>query len=387
VEDNLQFVVNSTIRLQRAEEWGPRGHVEHVAIASNTHVFADQRFSSMYQPQHEERMRPNDIFSAIQRGPMYAVANSEPGSRGVFDTRTAQSNLAVMSKRSNVIPTNHVARVFESYNNARMQAMTDPTQDGADFYGKARGFVNDGLVSDDAVLQMIGEFRGEGASNHFTFSDLRRLDPTISGRVIGRVSGVTRLNNLHQAHQSSEWNGRDAYDIIATTISQCVPGIMSDLGLTRLNFETNNQNIHHPDQRMGLADVMPFFVPTNMRSVSGQSGTDRDLSREAYQFEHRFWTEVMQGLCYNNQIPFSMKVNCDLYGETVLDLSFDSRPFRQYVTPSFADALLTPLVTANPNHLAGVADDFNTLISSVIKKDDPALMGFVTSDTKPGRDW
>jgi hypothetical protein len=95
----------------------------------------------------------------------------------------------------------------------------------------------------------------------------------------------------------------------------------------------------------------------------------------------------MQGLCYNNQIPFSMKVNCDLYGETVLDLSFDSRPFRQYVTPSFADALLTPLVTANPNHLAGVADDFNTLISSVIKKDDPALMGFVTSDTKPGRDW
>lgn len=393
VDDELVFIVNSTIKLQRAEEFGPRGRVEHFTVASNTHVFADPNFTTMYQPKHEERMRPGDVFAAIQTAPLRAVAEDTPQQRGMFDTRTVNHNQAVLSKRSNVIPTNHVARVFESFNNARTAEYTNPGGSNGDVYGMARGNVLDGLVSDDVVLRIIGEFRGEGAPSSFKFKDLKRMDPNVTNVVRGRVSGMTqKLGDLHNPSMSNQWDGRNNYTLIATILSQCVPGIMSDLGLTRMCFECNNQiavsgqySAVNADARFGRPDGMPFFVPTNVRSVSGQSGMDRDLSDAAWKFEHRFWGEVMQGICANNQIPFSLKVNCDLYGETVVTMSFDSGPWEQFVTPSFADALLTPLTTTSQNHLTTVAEDFSVLMNSVMKKEDSHGIGF--SIEKLGSDF
>jgi hypothetical protein len=372
VAPDLQFYVNSTIKMQTRNEYGPTGPVSHTGVAVNSHVLADSNVSSIFNPHQDQRMRPTDIFSVMSRSHLHRAAPEQPGAGpSIIDSRTTQNKMAALSRRSNVIPSNYVARVMENYNNANVASL-DPTNNHSDFFVKARGYSNDGLVSQDEVLKMLADIRGEAPGNVFLFSDLVRLDPTIQGRVIGRVSGATqRLGGLHTVGQTTKWDGWDPTTVNATIISQCVPGIMADLGLTRMHFKTHNQwvtsgeySAFNPNTHLSNPMRLPDFVPMNVQGFSKQN-----LGVAAQAFEQRFWYEVMKDICQDNQVGFMLEVNADLTGETDVRISLDSKPMEQFITPSFADALLTPLVTSNHQHILQVADDFDTMLRAVVKND------------------
>jgi hypothetical protein len=373
VAHDLLFFVNSTIKLQRRMEMGPQGRYERVGISSNTHVLSDNKFTSMYGANHDERMRPTDIFAIMSRSHLHkGLAGEATLAGGIYDSRTTNNKSAVLSKRANVIPSNYMARVLDNYQNAAV-TNTDPHQAGGDFFQQARTLSNDGLVSQDEVLRMLGDIRQEMPSNQFTFANLLRLDPSIQGRVIGRVSGMTqRISNVHEAGQTNEWYGRDPMTVSASIISQCVPGIMADLALTRIHFKMHNQfassgnySAVDPMASFGRQGQQPEFVLVNARGFGNQ-----DLGPSLFAFEQRFWFEVMREVCQDNQVPFALEVNSDLMGETVITISIDGKQFEQYVTPSFADALLTPLVTNDHQHVVKVADDFNLLINAVLTESE-----------------
>ncbi len=382
MDHDLQFFVNSTIKVRRITERGPMGVTESLAIASNTHVLADNSVNGgMYNPVHEERMRPTDLFAAMSRSHLHEAQSHNPGlGSTIYDTRTAQSKMAALSLRANVIPSNYVARVLDNYKNAAV-VTNDPTQgNGNDFYGNARAYSNDGLVTQDAVLKMVGDIRQEPAGNTFRFSDLLRMDPTIERRVMGRVSGATqRIQGLHETGATTKWDGQDSHTLSASIISQCVPGIMADLGLSRLVFKTHNQfiisgNYSRFDQstHLGAPGNLPEFVEQFACGFA-----DQNLAPAMAAFERRFWFEVMKDLSMDNQIPFALEVNADLAGETIINISLDNNPMEQFATPSFADALLTPLVTNNQQHVQKVAKDFNDLIEAVLQVDEssPTVTG------------
>lgn len=188
---------------------------------------------------------------------------------------------------------------------------------------------------------------------------------------------------MHQAGMTNEWHGRDVVTLAATIISQCVPGIMADLALTRLHFKTHNEmavsgsySAVDPMTHMSRPGREPDFAIVNVAGFG-----DQDLGPALYAFEKRFWFEVMKDLCFDNQIRFMLEVNADMMGETVVNISLDGHPIEQFVTPSFADALLTPLVTNNHNHVVKVANDFNHLLKAVVPTTDPeANQAFFDND-------
>ena len=376
VDNDMQFIVNSITPLQTRDEFGPQGHIQHVEVIKPSHVLADNNFTTIYQPDFNERMRPQDLFTVMSRSHVHRVRDDHGNIAGVgsptlFDGRTVTTKSAALSLRSNVVPSAYVARVMENYNNARVAA-NDTTQAGGDFYQKARGYSQDGLISQNEVLRMISEIRGEPIGNIFQFKDLVRLDPTIVGRAVGRVSGMTEpLGGLHSVGMSSEWYGRDPMTMAATIISQCVPGIMSELALTHIGFKTHNEFAQSgqyssvdPSTWLGRQNYQPWFQPYNIQGFGGQN-----MSKEMQIFETRFWNEVMKDLCQDNQVKFTLDVDCNLMGETVVTIGLDGKNPISYVTPSFADALMTPLVTNNHDHVVNVADDFSTMLQVVLPTD------------------
>lgn len=375
VEADLQFIVNTVTPLQTRDEFGPQGHVQHVEVIKPSHVLADNNFSTIYTPDFNERMRPQDLFTVMSRSHVHRVRDDRGNIPGVgpvlFDGRTVQSKQAALSLRSNVVPAAYVARVMENYSNARVAA-NDNTQAGGDFFQKARGYSQDGLISQNEILRMISEIRGEPIGNSFTYRDLERLDPSIRGRVVGRVSGITQpMANLHQPGMSSEWYGRDPMTMAATIISQCVPGIMSELALTHIGFKMHNEfaqsgnySSFNPDTWLSRANYQPWFQPYNIQGFGGQN-----MAREMQIFETRFWNEVMKDLCQDNKVNFTIDVDCNLMGETVVTIGLSGKNPISFVTPSFADALLTPLVTNNHDHVVNVADDFSTMLQVVLPTD------------------
>jgi hypothetical protein len=374
VDPYLHFIVNSTIQVRRQTMFGPSGRQETLAVADNSHLLVDNQFGDMYSSPATERMRPQDIFATMTTGPLRrAAATDQFGNRErVWDQRTAVNNRPVKSRRSNVIPANYVGRIIDNYNNAVINNQ-EVTAGGQDLYQAARHFSQDGLVNRDEVLRMLSEIRGEPIGNTFQYKDLERLDPTIRGRVLGRVTGqTTRQMMAHEAGQTHEWGGSDGITLASVIISQCVPGIMADLALTRAHFKTHNlfaasgqYSQFNAQTHLSNPDNLPEFVWLYNRGFGNQ-----DLSESLRIFELRFWHEVMKDLSYSNQIPFSLEVNADLAGETVLTISLDGKPQRQYVTPSFADAMLTPLVTGNMELPGKVAEDFNMLMTELVHHRD-----------------
>lgn len=375
VDHELLFFVNSSIQLQVKQEFGPGGRRESIAVAKNAHVLADNTFGSIFTPEHQERMRPTDLFAVMSRSHIHQLRDDQGNIPGVgprlFDGRNANSNMAALSLRGNVIPASYVARVLDNYQNAAV-TNNDPTKANTDFYTNARQYSNDGLVSNDEVLRMISDLRGEPIGNTFKFRDIVRLDPTIEHRVMGRASGRTeKMQGLHQVGVTNEWYGRDPITHAATIISQCTPGIMADLALTRFHFKMHNEmavsgNYSSVDAQTWMS--RPGYQP-DMAILNCAGFGDQDLAPAMYAFEKRFWFEVMKDLCFDNQIRFMIEVNADLMGETVVNISLDGRQLEQFVTPSFADALLTPLVTKNHSHVVQVAEDFNELIKAVVHVD------------------
>lgn len=375
VDNDMQFFVNSTIHVQISKKYGPNGMREEAGIAKNMHVLADNNFTSMYQPNHMERMRPTDLFAVMSRSHLHRVRDEHGNIPGVgptlFDGRNSNSTMAALSRRGNVIPAAYMARVVENWSNAGATT-SDPGTEGGDFFVNARQYSNDGLVSQDEVLRMIADLKGEPIGNTFKFRDLVRLDPTIQGRALGRCSGRTqRISDLHGAGQTNQWDGRDPVTLAATIISQCVPGIMSDLALTVMHFKMHNEmaisgnySAVNPETFLGRVGYQPDMAILNVAGFG-----DQDLSPAMYAFEKRFWFEVMKDLCFDNQVRFMLEVICDLTGETVVNISIDGRPIEQFVTPSFADALLTPLVTRDHNHVVQVADDFTNFLHAVAPAD------------------
>lgn len=378
VDNDMQFFVNASIQVQVKEEFGPAGRRETMAVAKNSHILADPRYNSIFTTNTQERMRPTDLFAVMSRSHMHALRDAHGEIPGVgprlFDGRNAMTNMAALSLRSNVIPAAYMSRVVDNYHNAAV-TNSDPAKANGDFYTNARSYSNDGLVSQDEVLRMISDLRGEPISNTFRFRDLVRLDPTIQGRVVGRCSGRTeKIQNMHQAGMTNEWHGRDVVTLAATIVSQCVPGIMADLALTRLHFRTHNEmaasgsySAVDPTTYLSRPGREPDFAILNVAGFG-----DQDLTPAMYAFEKRFWFEVMKDLCFDNQVRFMLEVNADMMGETVVNISLDGRPIEQFVTPSFADALLTPLVTNNHEHVVRVAEDFNTLLKAVVPANDEA---------------
>lgn len=379
VDQNLVFTINSVIATRRQMEYGPNGQRELVQVADNSHLLADEKFDSMYAPNVQEKMRPTDVFATMMRAPMAKVSNER-----IWDQRTAMVKQAAKSRRSNVIPANFISNVLDNYNNAVIDPSVTAQGDGTVF-GQARALAKEAMVNRDTVLKMLADIRCEPIGPNFTFRDLLRLDPTIQNRVVGRVSGRTDRMALHEADQTNPWDGSDGITLAATIISQCVPGIMADLALMRVGFRmhnlfavSGNYSTFDPTTHRSNPNNLPEFVYENIRGLG-----DQDLAPAAMQFEQRFWYEVMKDLTYGNQVPFSLRVDSDLLGETVVTISLDNCPERQYVTPSFADALLTPLVTGDLERPIRVADDFNTLMQAVVHQ--PQIQNILTPQSGGGR--
>ncbi len=97
--------------------------------------------------------------------------------------------------------------------------------------------------------------------------------------------------------------------------------------------------------------------------------TNADMSRELQALIFSLENQLLKSLSFNNQRGFQVDMVCDLLGETIVQVSLDGAAPVPYVTPSFADALMAPVVTHNYGILDGVASDFDALMTDIYEND------------------
>jgi hypothetical protein len=354
IDPRMQFYVNSTLQIRETIARTPIGQQTYTSVIDNSHILVDPTWSGVYTPEVDHRLRPEDVFSTMSRTHLDGLGK-------VYDGRSAATKTAVKSKRGNGSAANYMADILRSYTQASV--LGEQTHMGEqEVLMKARGFSQENLASADHFLAAIAQLRGMGVENVFEFRDLQSLDPSVENVTVVSVLGPTQKVSVHQAGQTANWGAADRETVAATVISHSVPAMMMDVAITSAWFKSTNNTINSQPETIFM-DVQGFSTG--------------DMSQQVNFFKNQLESTILYDLTYGGQIAYAIEVKADLLGETWIKISLGGDPFIDYVTPSFADALIVPVLTNNADSAVQLASDFEMLatgLQEAATENHPSLM-------------
>lgn len=345
IDPNMEFYVNSVMHIRDTVIPGPLNTTIQSTIFDKSHILSDPGWNGILTEHKELRLRPEDVYST-----MSSVDASSMMPNSWYDGRSVSTSLAAKSERSNNSAATYMANILDGYSTA----VNDTTNIGKSqeaLYSMTRGIVASPLATKDAFLSAIAQIRGTGVGMTFTFKNLLDLDPGVEHVTHARLLGPSAVNNAHNVGQTADWGGSDLATSAATILSNSVPSLMMDLALTKLIFKATNRTM----------DGSTFIQFGDVESFA-----NTELSRQLEVFKSRVTLEILNDISFNNQMDFEIAMNVDLVGETWISISFNAEPATDYVTPSFCDALLVPVVTCNQQLVTNIAKDFEVMAHAII---------------------
>lgn len=335
----LEFYANSTLIVRDSQEMTPTGIQTFSTVADNSHILVDNQWEGIYNAT-EQRMRPEDIISAMSRAHLDVPAGQ------LLDGRSAFTNVAVKSNRHNSMAPHFMAKILEADRCAR--GAEEFGQGEQQILAQARGYAADNNVGKDPFLSAISAIRGTALGNTFSWRDLERLDPNVSRVTTVLRMGAAERADAHWAGQTADWAVADTETQAASILSHSVCGLMFDEQLVELAFKCTN-NVPG-----GQAYLLPLH---------GVTLKNEPVAVTIDKFSTRFIQEVWNDLTHGNQVACNMELSINQYGDSWIKLSFNNEPLTDYVVPTFADALMVPVLTSNPDVAQNIANDFDSLIS------------------------
>lgn len=367
VSPELRFYVNSVLHMRTTRHITPMGAQSYQTVVDNSHILANPNYDSPRMTGNQEtRLRPEDVFSLQTRAGLVDTGGF------TMDIRSTNTRQAVKSRRSNNLATSYMADILTSFSNAKKTQSGDDGAAEALLLAGAREMAGEARISEDPFLNAIGNLRRMPPTNDFTWRELVSLDPTIenSSRMIVQFLGEAHRFDAHSVGSTAYWGAADKETQLATILMQSISALMMGVAITRIIFRVTNTG--------PMGEVL-------YATMDAKGFTTGDYSMLLDKFQVRLIHEVLNDISLNNAIPYTVEANMDLLGESMITLSYDGPPVT-YVSPSFGDALLVPVITSNPQLADNLASDFahiNDQIGSVGAT--PWTSGGFTPDTFSGR--
>ena len=344
IDPQMEFYVNSVIRVRDTVAEAAFGQTTYSSVFENSHVLCDNNWNGILTRDKEHRMRPEDVFATMTVAGLNGIAGR------IYDGRAISTTTVAKSDRNNNNASSYMANILDGYS----RTVLDTSSLGAtqeQLYSKARGAVASAPANKDLFLSAIAGVRGTGIGNTFTFKNLLDLDPGIEHVTHARLMDPVAMSTAHASGQTANWGGSDFVTSTAAILSNSIPSLMMDLAITKIQFKATNKNIDG-SVTIQFGDVESF-----------SSG---DMSRQLDIFKMRLQHEILNDISYGNQVDYAVAMNVDLIGETWISVSINGEPLTDFVTPSFCDALMVPVVTFNGELASSIARDFEVMATSVI---------------------
>ena len=364
IANDMVFYINNVIQSREMNHNTPRGMVTNRSVYDASQVLTNFGFDSIGNSVQQHLLRPMDVF---RQQDMIA-----PELRDVTDTRTVLTMRPNKSIRRNAVPTCYAARLLE---NMRSAALTN--RDGMTFgdaptiNAAAAGSANEPLCSKDPFMRAIGGIMDTTNTSSFSWRDLVTLDPNVQNDQITHVQFLSQTGQamVHTTGQTDAMGGSGPMDQVAALLSNSIPALMMETGLTFLQMLATNTD------DTGFTGVVTDRTSPTKAKAFGSA----DMATVYPAFEQRLIAEVLRPFSNFGQIPYTFEVICDLVGETRLRLKFDASDTCEYVTPSFADSMFSPVLTGRHSVKEEMAKDFAGLFSEVIPSNNQKFLNAMES--------
>lgn len=356
-DDDMRFYINSITNIK------PRrvhGRVENVIedVSQLLYSIGDGNTPSYYsRDTHEERLRPEDLFTHISRSSF----DRELLSANAYDETTINNETPVKANMSFSLPGTYASKVLSSFQSAARNMQFGASQE--DILMDAINTSMEASIMNDTFMSVV---RNEARTSqaYFTLRNLARIDPNHPRPTYSEYN--ERDRSLMSRHgRSSSWGAGTLEATAAVQIVQGVPAIMSRYGIIYAQFCC--QNLRTRSFTGGEREWLN--TPGRYMTAKGMSGSEAS-HRDYLQMIDMIVEEVIEPLTENGLFDIDVDITCDLSGDTSVELSIDGGPEELFVQPTFASALLSPLVTGNRNHAMAMASDFNALTDHLFELGD-----------------
>jgi hypothetical protein len=358
LDPQMEFYINSIISIRRTIERTPLGNNVYSNIIDNSHVIVDPGYSGVYGGAPVHKMRPEDVYATMGMSHLTGISDA-------MDLRTVLDNIPVASKRGNTVAANYAANLLDGYSRANVDTEFGVNKE-EDVLDNARGYAQEAALNLNPFFKALTTFRDGFMTNFFTWRDLQALDPDVD-----KITMVSMLGQTSQVASSqltaydvmgggaTPWGGSDIVTQTATILSQSIPSLMADFGLTVVAFASTNRRVFAD----AMAAAGPFAQQSRIstRIADIQSFSNFDMAPYMDHFVGKLEAMVLTDVSFNNQLDFFVEMRADLLGETWIKISMDGGAEYTFVTPSFADALLVPVVTNNAALSGKLAQDFEVM--------------------------
>lgn len=343
LDPQMRFFINAVNTTRSMVQNTPLGSQTIQNVIDSSHILANEHYAGILNPSQVFRLRPEDVF--VQ---MDSMEIQQETSGDFTDTRLTIGREPIKSKRSNAIAPVFVSSILDSY----LQTQRAEHNGGSrtELIESARHAIKSPSIATDPFMSFIRS-RSDQSGNSFTYQDLLALDPNVQAVTVLLPMTPTIRSTLHEAGTTADWAASNGETLFATCVSQSVPGYMLDHCINKLHFQATNRSIGSQIQ-VQIVDVKSF-----MQGV--------DITPQVQAMIFKLETELLRDLSYNNQMDFMLDMRCDLLGETWINVSINGGALYTYVSPSFADALMSPVTTSNQQNLIAIANDFDTLLDQI----------------------
>lgn len=287
-------------------------------------------------------MRPEDVFHVNEVEMM-------PDHFGIVDTRHDFRQGVRKTHRQNNMAAEYVSKVAQAFQTSSTQNFEEGNRH--EVMTHAAGLVKEPMIIRDKFLSLLTDRSAFGETGFVTYGELCRLQPDLDGITDVRYQDKRALIQSYSSNDSEGWAGAGMETVIATTLFQAVPAIMTSMMLARMTIVVTNRTLN------GDFDIRPTEI-LGFKSMP----IDEHIFNI---FAMRLRTQVLANITQGNQIDIAFTLTIDVAGDSRLEISLNGQPFIPYVVPSFADARFTPVVANGYQALHHVAHDMSQLCDNL----------------------
>jgi hypothetical protein len=367
LDPRIRFFINGIVRVVSTNQMTGHGLELTGKVVDSYQVFANHNYDGpkdFYNNANDPNltMRPDDVFGALQ-------AHEYTTNPDLMDLRAVATSQAKTSHRNNTLSSAYAGTIVRGYVDSVVKNMY--AENSKQVYADAIGATAQRPLNRDEFIRALNNMTGSPASDSFQLMDLYRMDPMLESpnddriRIV-RPQPVVRMaswggngpsvEETPNAANSQHWQGNNHETLAATILANGLPALLLEYGIVELVFQATNHSRQPVIETLyanGLADNYDCrpFLPS---------------------VENRIQREIIDQISYNNDLPYKIRVHCDVAWSTKITLQFHNEVV-EFVSPTFADSLMSPVITADRDRLGDVAHSFGTLVQSLVQVKGPSL--------------
>lgn len=346
IDPNMRMYVTNVIRMKNVLTVTQMGRQTMQSVQDANHVMK-QSFVPTVQNFNDTAVnlqRPEDLFTTLQTSDYRRFSTSLLDPRQTFIQERAK-----LSSRSNASAPKYLSKILSAGQNCFAEA--DPNDGASVTWGRAEGMVRETKLTEMEPLFELQRKTSFAEGDSFTFSELEGLCPHLQS--VTKYFPETQMARqqqenmpklpLYQAGQFDGWAGEGNETIWATILAAAVPPVMLECMLKGCSFRVHNHTLDG-SIRLDFHGASPL---TN--SMPLQTLTEH--------FKVKFLTEVLKDLLAGSLAHYDINCYFDVLGESRLEISIEGKPAVPYASPSFADALFSPVLTLGQQSLVKLANN------------------------------